>query len=160
MGTGKTVVGRRVAERLGRAFIDMDALIQARDGRTIKAIFSAEGERYFRGREAQLCRELAESNNLVIATGGGTLVDPSNRAAFEQAFVVCLDATVDALLSRLQGANDRPMLEGENVRERLDVLLSTRRVEYAKIERHVNTTGKTADQVADEVISMFLAGQE
>src|SRR5512146_1300701 len=69
--TRKTVTGRRVAERVGRASIDMDAHIQAREGTTIKEILSAQGESHFRLCEAQVCQELAESNNLVIATGGG-----------------------------------------------------------------------------------------
>jgi shikimate kinase len=99
MGTGKTVIGQIVAQRLGREFVDMDSMIETREGNSIRKIFQTRGEEYFRTREAQLCVELASRENLVIATGGGALIDPSNRERFRNAFVVCLDASTDEISS-------------------------------------------------------------
>lgn len=157
MGTGKTAVGRTIAEKMGRAFVDLDLIIQDREGKTIREIFAVHGEAYFRSCERELCAELGRRKGLVIATGGGTLVDPRNRACFREAFVVCLDATVDALMGRLKNARDRPLLQGESAHERVSGLLSTRRAAYAEIERHVDTIGKTVEQVAAEIVSLFRA---
>lgn len=156
MGAGKTAVGRLVAQRLGREFVDTDALIQAREGQSVRAIFEARGEEYFRELERQVCRELATRANVVIATGGGTLVDARNRAAFERAFVVCLDATAEALLARLNGALARPLLTSGAPRQRIDDLLGARAPAYAQIEQHVDTTALTVEQVAEKIIGLWL----
>ena len=79
MGTGKSTVGRLVATKLQRDFMDMDALIEQREGRSINQIFKDKGENYFRRLEADFCRELAEQQDLVIATGGGALINADNR---------------------------------------------------------------------------------
>ncbi|MFL7810701.1 MAG: shikimate kinase, partial [Anaerolineae bacterium] len=79
MGTGKTSVAQEVARRLDRSFVDMDVEIESRAGKAISAIFAEDGEAAFREIEAQLCRELSQQRDLVIATGGGALVNPANR---------------------------------------------------------------------------------
>ncbi len=159
MGTGKTSVGRLVAQQLGRTFVDMDSVIQVREGKSVPEIFATRGEAHFRQCETELCKELSDQRNLVIATGGGTLVDSGNRASFRDAFVVCLDASVDALLARLKNAADRPLLKGDKVHSRVADLMSTRRAAYDQIERHIETTGKSVDQVAEEILALFLAAQ-
>jgi shikimate kinase len=155
MGTGKTTVGRLVADKMGRVFVDMDSMIGHREGKAVQEIFATRGETYFRDCEEQLCKELAGRRNLVIATGGGTLVDPENRARFDDAFTVCLDATIDTLVGRLKYATDRPLLHGEDMRGRLNSLLSVRRAAYQAIGIHIDTTSMTLDQVAAEIIAMF-----
>ena len=155
MGTGKTCVGRIVAEQLGREFIDLDALIESREGMSVRAIFETRGEAYFRAREAEVCAELGARANLVIATGGGALVDPRNRVAFERAFVICLDAAPDAILARLSDAQDRPLLASADPRARVEDLLNERREAYVQIARHVDTTDKTINQVAEEILKLF-----
>ncbi len=159
MGTGKTSVGRLVAQRMGRPFVDMDAVIEAREGVTIREIFDTRGEAYFRQCEVDLCTELAAQSDLVIATGGGTLVNPRNRESFSKAFLVCLDATTETLSARLEKANDRPLLRKQGRRENLQALSSSRRSAYERIERHVDTNGKSIEQVAAEITAMFQAGQ-
>ncbi len=159
MGTGKTSVGRLVAHKMERGFVDMDLMIESREGKTVQEIFTTHGEAYFRDCEMEMCQELGRRKNLVIATGGGTLVDPRNRACFREAFVVCLDATVDSLLARLKNATDRPLLQGDEARGRVTSLLSTRRAAYEEIDRHVETTEKNVDQVAAEIIALFQAAQ-
>lgn len=157
MGTGKTSVGRIVARQLAREFVDMDTLIEAREGKTVSAIFVAHGESYFRSIESALCKELSARNGLVIATGGGALIDPQNQATFASAFVVCLDATIAEIVARLSGKQDRPLLANDDQPERVQVLLNARRAAYTRIQHHVDTTGQSIEQVADRVTRMFQA---
>jgi shikimate kinase len=157
MGVGKTSVGRIVARKLLREFVDMDALIEARGGKTVHDIFQSNGEAYFRAQESALCAELAERRDLVIATGGGALVNPRNREMFSSAFVVCLDATADEILSRLSGVCDRPLLASDNPRRCAQDLLNARRAAYARIQLHVDTTGQSIEPIADQIIRMFQA---
>lgn len=151
MGVGKTTIGKQLARELGYRFIDMDSLLELREGRTIRAIFEAEGEAYFRHLESELCHELAMWRGYVIATGGGALVNGHNLAAFEKAnLVVCLDCDPEALWERLSEAENRPMLDSDNPKARLFELLVARQPAYAKIQYHVDTSWRpTEDVVAD-----------
>jgi len=153
MGTGKSAVGREVARRLGRSFVDMDELIVSGEGRSISEIFRASGEPYFRRLEAALCVELAGRNGLVIATGGGTLVSPENRATLEPSgVIICLTATVDEILRRLDRFRDRPLLAPPGRRMRIEALLAERAEAYAAIPHQIDTTGKPVERVATEII--------
>lgn len=153
MGTGKSAVGRAVAERLGRWFVDMDTVIEQRAHKPIRAIFAEQGEVAFRLMEAELCHELARERNLVIATGGGTLVPKANREALGRTGVlICLTAPVDVILERLADADDRPLLAGPDRRARVEALLAQRAAAYAAIPYHVDTAGKTVEEVAEAVI--------
>ncbi len=155
MGTGKTAVGRIIAQRLRREFVDMDAVIEARAGAQIAEIFERKGEAYFRALETALCDELSRRRGLVIATGGGTLVSQQNRARFADAVVVCLDASVDEIVARLQGARNRPLLANGELRARVEQLQRARRDAYRQIEWHVDTTGVSVGQVTERVIELF-----
>lgn len=158
MGTGKTTVGRLLAQRLNREFVDMDAVIEAREGVPIAAIFSRQGEAYFRGCERELSVGLSARRNLVIATGGGTLVNPDIRARFADAVVVCLDASVEEIRRRLNGADDRPLLESQTVdrSSQIEYLLAARRAAYAEIPLHVDTTGRSVQDVAQIIERIFV----
>ncbi len=155
MGIGKTSVGRIVAQILGREFVDMDEVLAAREGKPVPEIFESSGEEYFRARESELCAELGARDNLVIATGGGALINRRNREMFANAFVVCLDASVDAILARLNGARDRPLLSQGNLRQRVEELLKARQEAYARMEHHIDTTDKSVEQVAAEILEAF-----
>lgn len=155
MGTGKTAVGQVVAERLGRWFVDMDAVIERRAGKPIRAIFAQDGEAAFRQMEAALCRELAGERSLVIATGGGALVPEGNRLALaESGLLICLDASADAILARLGEAAERPLLAGPDRRARIAALLAERAAAYAAIAHHIDTDGLLVERVADRVIHL------
>jgi shikimate kinase len=111
MGTGKTTVGKEIARRMDRPFVDMDVEIEARAGKPIVRIFAEDGEATFRRMEAALCEELSGRRELVIATGGGALVDPSNRAFMVQSgTVVCLSCDASEILRRVGGNANRPLL--------------------------------------------------
>jgi len=152
MGTGKTTVGRRVAERLNRPFIDTDEEIVRRTGRTIPDIFAHEGEANFRHIERRMCRFLAAQRGYVIATGGGMLVDESNlEVMLASGLVICLNATPEAILQRLRGDSvERPLLKGD-----WRALLEKRRAAYASIPNQVDTTEKSPDEIAGEVVALW-----
>jgi len=155
MGTGKSAVGRAVARRLGRPFVDMDEVIVAREGRSIPEIFASSGEPYFRRLEAALCRELAGQRGLVIATGGGTLIPRGNREALGRTGqLICLTATADEVLGRLEGVEDRPLLAASDRRARVEALLAERMPAYTAIPHQVDTTGNAVEQVVETVLEI------
>ncbi len=154
MGTGKTAAGREIARRLARPFVDMDAEIEARAGRSIPAIFAGDGEAAFRRLEADLCRELAARQGLVIATGGGALLDVDSREILAASGpVVCLQSSPDEILRRLAGSGARPLLAGDAARE-IPRLLAEREAAYGHIPLQVDTTGLSVDEVASRVLDL------
>ncbi|MCX6028756.1 MAG: 3-dehydroquinate synthase [Chloroflexi bacterium] len=155
MGTGKTAVGREVAERLGRPFVDLDVRIVERAGKSIPAIFAEDGEPAFRALEATLCQKLRQPAGLVIATGGGAVLDPANREALAAGGVlICLDADPDTILARLAGAEDRPLLADPDRRARIATLLAQRAEAYAAIPHHLDTTHLSITAAAERVLGM------
>jgi shikimate kinase/3-dehydroquinate synthase len=154
MGSGKSSVGREVARRLGRPFVDMDRVIEEREGVTIAEIFARRGEAHFREMEKVLCHELAASKGLVIATGGGTLVHVDNRSLMEEkGWVICLQADVEELLERLPDDGSRPLLEGDH-RRQVGTLLAERRQAYAPIAVHIDTTSLAVTEIADVIVAL------
>jgi 3-dehydroquinate synthase len=153
MGTGKTAVGREVGRRLDRRFVDMDTEIEERAGKSIAEIFAQNGEATFRQIEAALCRQLGAQDGLVIATGGGALVDPQNRALMmESSRVVCLDANPDEILRRVSDNEYRPLLDVDDQRTQIKRLLAVRQEAYTSIPWHVDTTDLSIEEVAERVM--------
>jgi 3-dehydroquinate synthase len=153
MGTGKTAVGREAARRLNREFVDMDALIESREGMRIAEIFEQKGEAHFRSLEAALCRELAARERLVIGTGGGALIPAANLEILGASGpVVCLSAAPDEILRRLEHAGDRPLLDVADRESEIAALLARRATAYGQIPNQVHTTGLTVSQVVDRVL--------
>jgi shikimate kinase / 3-dehydroquinate synthase len=158
MATGKSSIGRLVAQHLGREFVDMDVVLESREGHSLPELFRLRGEPYMRAREAELCAELGQREALVIATGGGTLVAAANRAHFAQAFVLCLDASADDILNRVGEPHGRPMLQGAaSLRQRVEGLLAQRLPAYEQIPVHLDTSGKTVEQVVNETLALWHA---
>ena len=159
MGTGKSEVGAAVARELGRPFLDMDTVIEERAGCTIPQIFEQRGEEAFRRIETDLCRQLAKSSGQVIATGGGALIDPDNRAIMmANATVICLDAHAERILERIGNDPGRPMLWGDSREERLASLLDARRPAYGQIPWHIETSSLSIQQVVERVIRLYRSG--
>ncbi|MDZ4768659.1 MAG: shikimate kinase [Chloroflexota bacterium] len=150
MATGKTTVGGQVARLVGRPFVDADEEIIRRAGMSIPQIFERDGEAGFRTLERQVCFDLASERKMVIATGGGMLVDPENRRRMQATgFVVCLDAEAEIIGARLANNAERP-LSGDWA-----ALLDKRRAVYAAIPLHINTTGKTPEGIAQEIVALW-----
>ena len=156
MGTGKSGVGRIVANRLGREFVDSDDLIEAWAGCTVPEIFEREGEARFRALEADACRELGLGRGRVVATGGWTLGPSANRAAVEAGgMVICLHADVPTLVERLGDPEGRPMLQDDDWQERTERLLAQRQPTYRSFPFQVDTSRLTKDQIADRVLALW-----
>jgi 3-dehydroquinate synthase len=157
MGTGKTEVGREVARRLKRPFLDMDAEIEVQAGKPIPRIFAEDGEAEFRQMEAALCTELSARQGWVIATGGGALVDPDNRTMMlSSGTVVCLTCHVDEILQRLRASDEsrRPLLDVANPRAEIERLLAARHEAYAAIPWQVDTSGLPVVEIARRVVAL------
>ena len=135
MATGKTTVGKLLAEELGYEFIDTDELIEERSGQTVAEIFRQKGEAAFRDMEADLAREMADKQGMVISTGGRMMLDPHNAAALsESGRVFCLVATPEEIMQRVVQDTDhrRPLLEVPNPIERIVELLQQREDDYGR----------------------------
>ena len=134
MGAGKTTVGRHIAELFRMPFLDLDQAIEAHTGASIGLIFELEGEAGFRKRENTMLNEISARHGLVLATGGGAVVDADNRRVLhERGFVIWLDVSVDAQLARLARDRQRPLLNAPDRRERLEALAAERSPFYAEI---------------------------
>jgi len=163
MGTGKTTVGKLLGRRLGRRFVDMDDVLVERFGKSIADVFRYDGEEAFRVAEAQLCQELAAEHDLIVSTGGGALVNEESRDALAATgTVICLHADEETILARLAAADDRPLMQGETEerRQRIRHLLRQRRLAYGAIAYQLDTTGLTAEQVADRILDAVAADGE
>lgn len=151
MGTGKSTVAPLIAQMMSREFVDTDMVIVSRANMTIPEIFAAWGESKFRQLEAEVCVDLAAQTNLVVATGGGALMNPDTLAAMSSTgMVVCLTAAPDVIAERL--ADER---EGRPLAAEWRNLLEKRQPYYAAIPYQVNTTGKSPQVVATEVITLW-----
>lgn len=153
MGTGKTSVGREVAQRLGWPLVDMDEVIESRAGMSIPEIFERQGETVFREMEAALCRELAERPQVVISTGGGALVSDENYEALAaQGMVVCLHCDLEIMWERLARSTHRPMLYAADRRARIEQLYAQREPAYARIPLQVDTGSADIETAATEIL--------
>ena len=153
MGSGKTAVGKRLAALLDKQFLDSDAEIERRCGVDIPYIFEKEGEARFRERERDVIAALTALEGVVVATGGGAVLDPKNRERLAATgTVVYLEATVDAQLRRTQPSRNRPLLNGGDPRAILERLMSIRRPLYESIaDIRIDTKGRQVGAVASDV---------
>lgn len=159
MGAGKTTVGRRLARRLGWSFVDADRELEARLGVPIATIFELEGEAGFRRRESELIEELTRRAATVLATGGGAVLDPANRAALhERGHVIYLRASVGDLWHRLRRDTSRPLLRTEDPRARIEALVAARDPLYREAAHGVIDTGRQpVERVVDAIIARLPA---
>ena len=154
MAVGKSAVGRNLAKRLGRRFVDLDRMIEKRAGLKVREIFEVKGQPFFRELEKQTLADLLQQADQVIATGGGVVMDDENlRLLKDKSLVVCLTASTEAILARVGGGTKRPLLRGPNRRERIEELLRLRAEKYAQAHVTVDTSNLTLDQVVDQILA-------
>lgn len=155
MGTGKTTIGRELARLMGRKFIDIDQEIERRKSMSVAEIFEKQGETAFRQAEQEVALELASEANRIVATGGGTILNPVIFEAFENSgMLVCLYTQTDDLVDRLQRTDKRPLLRGQSedeVRLRVDRLLEERQNIYNKVTLRIDTTQLTPLTAAKKI---------
>lgn len=155
MATGKTSVGRIVAQRLGRLFVDTDDEIEKVTGKTVLEIFERYGSIRFRSEEALVIKKLSDRGGLVIATGGGAVLNPDNAAALKKnGVLVLLKTTPEIILSRVNSGRGRPLLaRAEDLGQRIRELMAEREEAYAgAADLEVFTLEENRDEVAAKVI--------
>lgn len=153
MGAGKSAVGKHLARLLKRPFVDSDTEIERRTGVDIAFIFEKEGEAGFRRREREMIEELAGLDDIVLATGGGAVIDPANREILaSRGLVVYLEASVEQQLARTRQSSHRPLLDTPDPAERLATLLQQREPLYRELaDLVVPTDGRQVKEVAQEI---------
>ena len=153
MGSGKTAVGRHLARLFNYTFHDSDADIEAKTGVDIPFIFEKEGEAGFRVRERESIDRLTRLESIVLATGGGAVIDPANRAALaERGVVVYLVTSVNQQIERTRHARHRPLLHDTDPEQRLKELMDRRAALYAEIaDLTITTDGRRVQLVAEEI---------
>jgi shikimate kinase/3-dehydroquinate synthase len=156
--TGKSAVGKKVAENLGWDFIDIDDEIASSSGKSISEIFSQDGEKRFRQLEKDILKKACTRNNVVIATGGGAVVDPDNQAMLQECTIICLESKADTIYRRLvedtvYSASPviRPLLVDENPLEKIINLKSHRQINYAIADWTIHTDNLTVEEASREV---------
>ena len=154
MGVGKTAVGERLAQKLGRRWIDTDILIEEKYG-GIAEIFERFGEEYFRGLETQTARMIGAKDGLIVSVGGGFVLKESNVTELKgNGKFVYLRATIETLETRLQADETRPLLKGGTLLEKIKTLMERRAEIYENCaDFTVDVDGKTPIQVAEEILA-------
>lgn len=156
MGTGKTVVGKHLAKKLKLKFIDLDTIIEKKEKRKIRNIFSRDGEAYFRQKEKEAVVEVSKKKNIVVATGGGVVINPENLKRFKgSGVVICLSSRPQVIFGRTRNQSQRPLLNVDNPEEKIEGLLKKRARFYARADFNIDTSLKSIKQVAQEIIHIL-----
>lgn len=158
MGAGKTTVGRRLANRLGRRFIDSDEEVEKAAGMSIEDIFKLHGEPDFRAGEAKVIARLLKEADLVLGTGGGAFIAPDTRALVKaSALSVWIKADFELLFARVSRRSNRPLLKTASPRDTLKGLIDSRYPIYSEADVTIVSRDIPQDQVATEIIDALLA---
>ncbi len=153
MGSGKSLVARKLAKILNRDMVSLDDLVETREGRSVKQIFEESGEAYFRNREKKAVREVAGKEFLVIDCGGGVVLDPQNIVKLKaNGILIYLSATPETIHERVKNKKSRPLLNVKDPQKRIDELLKERNPLYAQADFTVVTDNKTVSETCKEII--------
>lgn len=156
MGTGKSTVGKALAKVLNKEFKDLDELIEEREKIKIVEIFEQFGEQYFREVETAVVREISEKENLVIATGGGVVVNEENFSLLKKSgTLITLVASPEAIYERIKDSTERPLLNVENPLDTIKRMLFERAYYYIKSDFIVDTTEREIDDIISEICELI-----
>lgn len=152
MGTGKTAVAKRLAKNLGREFLELDELIEKKEGVSIREIFEKKGEPYFRTLEKEVVKEAAQRQGVVISAGGGTIIDEENFNNLKKnGIIICLEASPEIILKRTKGKTCRPLLNVPDPKKKIEELLEERDPYYKKADHSINTDNLSIEAVTEEI---------
>jgi shikimate kinase len=153
MGTGKTAVGKELAQLLDMKLIDVDTEIEKTEKMDINEIFKRRGEQRFREIETEMIKTISRNKNAIISTGGGAVLKKENMDILgEEGIIICLTATPETILQRTSTNSDRPLLQVEDPFEKIKELLDFRKPHYEKADILIDTDGKNPLQIAGEII--------
>ncbi len=156
MGCGKSTVGRLLAKQLDLTFCDSDLSIEQREGCSINEIFSRRGEEYFRATEKEVIKELSTQKGLVIATGGGVVINPENAENLRKTgLVIFLDVTPETVLKRLKGDATRPLLMRDDKEAAVRELLNYRKPIYQAAAHFTVDADREALKTVEEIIGLY-----
>ena len=156
MGSGKSTVGRLLAEKMGRKLIDIDYYIVKKEKMSIPQIFEKYGEEYFRACETQACKELSQLSGCIISTGGGTLLREENVIEMKSNGVVfLLDVNADVVLSRLANDKTRPLLQREDKETAVKTLMQQRSPLYNRAADHIVNAELPPWQVCNKIMEIY-----
>ncbi len=160
MGAGKSTVGKELQKFLiDYSFVDTDEEIVKFEGKSVNDIFAQNGETYFRQKETQILRNILNSDNLIISTGGGIIKSDENIKALRQkSFVIYLETNSNNLFERVKANNERPLLKEGNVKNKIETLLSEREQKYKETaHKTVDTNNKTTGEITQEIYQWILS---
>ncbi|MBN2407817.1 MAG: shikimate kinase [Elusimicrobia bacterium] len=153
MGTGKSAVGRKLADALGMEYVDIDETVEKKTGLSVNDIFRDRGEPEFRRLEKEAVKHAAGLNNRVISTGGGVVKDSANMDALErEGIIVCLTADAATILARTKDDGTRPLLKVADPEKEIRGLLAEREKFYSRCDFRVDTSGKSVSDIAGEIV--------
>ena len=156
MGTGKSIVGKLLADRLGREFLELDDIIEKREGTTIREIFEKKGETYFRRIEKEVVKEASQKKGIIISAGGGAIIDEENFNNLKKhGVIICLEASPEVILKRTKGLTCRPLLNVPDPKKRIEELLEERAPYYKKADFRINTDSLTIEEVVEKIIAQL-----
>lgn len=152
MGSGKTVVAKALAKELGLQSVDLDDIIEQREGRKITDIFAQDGEPYFRKVEKEIVGDISKGSKLVIACGGGVVLDSENMANLKSSCtVVYLKTNADVILKRTKDEAHRPLLNVDNPKKKIEEFLDSRSEYYEQADFTVDVSDLSIEQVVDKI---------
>jgi len=162
MGTGKSSIGIRLAQKLHREFVDVDREIEKITGMSISQLFRKHGELRFRSEERLMVKKLAERDNQVIATGGGLVLDPENiKILSENGIIICLQAEPEDILARVNRKKGiRPLLKKDFTAEDIEKMLAERQEYYKCAELHISTSQKSMETVVKQITDWLKEKEE
>lgn len=156
MGCGKSTIGKLLAEKLNLTFIDTDILIVKKENRSINDIFADSGENYFRGIETSILKNTLVGNNQIISTGGGIIKKEENiKLLKENSIVIYLEADDKTLYERVKNNKERPLLNVDDMQEKITNLLNERVEKYRQAHHTISTTNKEPNEITNEIIGII-----